>query len=130
MHLKRNHENGLFVLLIAVVMTAEEPQSSFGSANVDTFLDVLGTIVLLFGAVVRVCARGWKHEQHGRQLVTSGPYSWIRHPLYFGTLLAIFGLCMIHGSVFVFGLSMLAFTVWYARPIWREGEIQQLGKGG
>src|SRR6478735_9059199 len=101
-------------------MTAEEPQSSFGSANVDALLDGIGTIILLLGAVVRVCARGWKHEQRGRQLVTSGPYSWIRHPLYFGTLLAIVGLCMIHGSIFVFGLSMLAFAVWYVRLIWRE----------
>ncbi len=43
--------------------------------------------------------------QAGHRLVTSGPYRWVRHPGYFGFVLALPGMGLALGS-----LTMLAFT--------------------
>lgn len=49
----------------------------------------LGLPVAVFGLLLRAWAAG--HLRKNEQLVTSGPYAWIRNPLYAGTLLAAAG---------------------------------------
>ena len=43
-------------------------------------------------------------------LVTSGPYRWIRNPLYLAGTLEFIGIALLTGSLFVLGMTMLAFT--------------------
>jgi protein-S-isoprenylcysteine O-methyltransferase Ste14 len=45
----------------------------------------MGLILVAAGEAVRLWAAG--HLFKTRELVASGPYAWIRHPLYAGTLL-------------------------------------------
>ncbi len=44
-----------------------------------------GALVALFGAGLRVWAAG--HLDKGREVTSSGPYRWVRHPLYLGSAL-------------------------------------------
>ncbi|MBL7646510.1 MAG: isoprenylcysteine carboxylmethyltransferase family protein [Candidatus Hydrogenedentes bacterium] len=46
----------------------------------------------------------------GHQLVTTGPYRWIRHPLYTGGMLESLGACLLLASGIV-GASALAFWI-------------------
>jgi protein-S-isoprenylcysteine O-methyltransferase Ste14 len=48
-----------------------------------------GLLLVLAGLAVRTWAAGTLRKQ--RQLATSGPYAWIRHPLYFGSFLMMVG---------------------------------------
>lgn len=45
----------------------------------------------------------------GHQLVTSGPYRWIRHPLYSFGFLNILALSLAAANWFIFGLVLLTF---------------------
>lgn len=50
------------------------------------------------------------HVASDQKLITTGPYAYVRHPSYTGSLLAILGLGMLSGYVFVL-VFLLLFTV-------------------
>jgi protein-S-isoprenylcysteine O-methyltransferase Ste14 len=62
-------------------------------------LEVLGLVILLLGLAVAVWARihlgaNWGTPMSQRvdpELVTSGPYRYVRHPIYSGILLGLIG---------------------------------------
>ena len=75
-----------------------------------------GLPLVLAGEALRLWAAG--HLRKSRELVTSGPYAWVRHPLYAGTLLASSGFLVMAGSdVALVGLPLfLAFFFGYYLP--------------
>lgn len=75
---------------------------------------VLGLALVGAGEGVRFWAAGHLHKT--RELVTSGPYAWVRHPLYAGTLLVGCGfLVAASGAVTRLGLPLylLFFLAYY-----------------
>ena len=58
-------------------------------------------------------------ERH--ELVTNGPYAYVRHPIYTGMLLAVFGTALT-GSYFAIMVLVLASVVFLSR-IPREEKI-------
>jgi protein-S-isoprenylcysteine O-methyltransferase Ste14 len=83
--------------------------------------DASGTLVAAAGVFLAIRARSalgknWSGKvmlQREHQLVTEGPYSLVRHPIYFGGLLAMLGSCLVLGQVFgfaYFGLSLLGLA--------------------
>lgn len=70
---------------------------------------LMGGPIALLGLALRAWAAG--HLRKNQQLTDSGPYAWVRNPLYIGTLLAALGctvaaarpsLATLVGAVFVF----------------------------
>ena len=53
---------------------------------------LLGAILVFFGEVIRVWASG--HLMRAQELTTSGPYAYLRDPLYLGRLLLLVGFCI------------------------------------
>ena len=53
----------------------------------------------------------------GHTLVTSGPFQWVRHPLYSGGMLESIGVCLLLGSgvVAVFAAGFWGVVVWRTR---------------
>ena len=86
---------------------------------------------LLFGlplAAVGLTLRAWAagHLRKNQRLTTSGPYAWVRNPLYVGTLLAVCG-CLIAASQPVLGwVTLAAFVLIYTPVV--EQEEQHLRK--
>ncbi|MGH7233891.1 MAG: methyltransferase family protein [Candidatus Saccharimonadales bacterium] len=78
----------------------------------------VGFIIFLLGLIVAIWARislgkNWGMPMTLKQkpeLVTSGPYAYVRHPIYSGILLAVFG-CVISSSLF--WLIIFAFAGTY-----------------
>jgi len=52
-------------------------------------LVAVGILAILCGLVIRAWAAGTLRKQ--KQLATTGPYAWVRHPLYLGSFLMMAG---------------------------------------
>ncbi|MGH8719655.1 MAG: methyltransferase family protein [Burkholderiales bacterium] len=63
----------------------------------------LGLVLVLLGIAARLWASG--HVKKNQVLATSGPYAYVRHPLYVGNHLIALGYC-------------LASSLWWSLPAW------------
>jgi protein-S-isoprenylcysteine O-methyltransferase Ste14 len=75
---------GLVLLDLAVIRS--RPRDPFDAADP---LAIGGVLCVVLGLLVRTWAAGTLRKQ--RQLARTGPYAWIRHPLYFGSFLMMIG---------------------------------------
>lgn len=71
-----------------------------------------GAALVVIGALVRSWAAGVIHKED--RLATSGPYHFVRHPLYFGSLLMALGVCIIvaddENFLGIFALAALLYV--------------------
>ena len=74
----------------------------------------IGAVVAVVGEALRIWGAG--HLEKGREVTSSGPYRWTRHPLYLGSTLMGVGLAIASASVIVVALVVvyLAITLWAA----------------
>jgi protein-S-isoprenylcysteine O-methyltransferase Ste14 len=80
---------------------------------------------LLYGLPVSVLGlwlRGWAagHVTKDQRLTTSGPYAYVRNPLYLGTLIVAAGLVLASREVFLAGLFAAVFILVYLPAIGLE----------
>ena len=92
-------------------------------------VSVIGIALLIIGGVFSVMGRaqltrfgsGVLHIDEGHQLVTSGIYGVIRHPIYSGGLVGVIGLYMAFRSIrMMVGVALLYFLVVRHRLIFEE----------
>ena len=79
----------------------------------------IGGAVALIGVLIRAWAAG--HLAKNQQLATSGPYAYVRNPLYVGTLVAGIGFG-IAGAHWAIGVLLVAFFILYYLPVVEEEE--------
>jgi len=84
-------------------------------------LGIFASMVLLFaGMILRTWAGGCAGSHTGdskiqaRHLATSGPYAYVRNPIYLGTILIGIGMVGIIGDSHLLPLCALTFVVLYA----------------
>jgi len=79
----------------------------------------LGAVISMIGLLIRIWATGWLTKNE--LLVTRGPYSLTRNPLYLGTLLITFGHSLMSGVP----VAPFLFTaLWFAVYLPTMGEEQ------
>ncbi|HVU38713.1 MAG TPA: isoprenylcysteine carboxylmethyltransferase family protein [Opitutales bacterium] len=72
----------------------------------DAVVQILGVLACAAGVAIAIWARyilgrNWSAVptiKEGHELITSGPYQWVRHPIYTGILLALFGTMVLGGG--------------------------------
>lgn len=79
----------------SMLQTLHELTPAFGF-----YINIAGTALGLFGALFSIWAIAHLRASFGlrtavRELVTTGPYRRIRHPLYFGEIIHIFGVAIL-----------------------------------
>jgi len=79
----------------------------------DTALDSIGFVLVTVGALGRIWTSVYIAGYKNDKLIDVGPYSMVRNPLYFFSLLAAVGLGLSAESLLVAGLMLLAFTLYY-----------------
>ncbi|HJO39428.1 MAG: isoprenylcysteine carboxylmethyltransferase family protein [Vicinamibacterales bacterium] len=84
---------------------------TIASARPSSLSLMLGLPIALVGELIRVWAAG--HLEKGREVTTSGPYRWVRHPLYVGSAVLGVGFATATGSPIIavvvaayFGLTL------------------------
>jgi protein-S-isoprenylcysteine O-methyltransferase Ste14 len=76
------------------------------------------------GLALRAWAAG--HLRKNQNLTTSGPYAWVRNPLYMGTLLAVGGCLIAAAQAVLAWATLVAFLLIYTPVV--EQEEQHLRK--
>ncbi len=98
---------------------------ALGRASPATIL--AGTPLLLLGIALHLWAKGCLHQN--KEVTTSGPYRYVRHPFYLGNLLIDAALVLMSGSL----LLGCAFPWWWAVvyiPVMRREEATMAGLFG
>ncbi|HME45879.1 MAG TPA: isoprenylcysteine carboxylmethyltransferase family protein [Syntrophorhabdales bacterium] len=129
----RGHLLQSFGLMFAIIASFLLPHLRIfhfvNFAPVNPVLSVIGVVLCAMGMAFLVWARqclgkNWSQtvsEKIGQELVTSGPYRYVRHPMYAGGLVACIGSAIIAGGGFVFLLVILG-----AIFLWRVGAEDKL----
>jgi protein-S-isoprenylcysteine O-methyltransferase Ste14 len=86
-----------------------------------------GAAVGLLGLLIRAYAAGYLHKQE--VLTVTGPYSYTRNPLYFGSSILAAGAAIAMHSVWAAALLLIYFALVYAFVMRRE-EMELHGKHG
>ena len=107
----------LGIVTLAIVLSA--PVWKPGPL-VSTAIDLLAFILVLTAAFGRLWALSYISGHKTRDLITQGPYSAARNPLYFFSLAGALGIGILTKSAFVLGAIVLAFAVYYPLVIRAE----------
>ena len=103
------------------------PTSPYGS--LDLFFDALGVAVISSGLALRAWAIGYAgpHTRSCKlrspRLVTSGPYAYVRNPIYLGNLLIGLGVVTMMESWVALGVLLVVFSVEYGSIVSLEEEF-------
>ena len=82
-----------------------------------------GAAIIAFGEGLRFWAAG--HLRKNKHLTTTGPYSYVKNPLYIGTLLIIVGCCAIAMNIWIMVAGFVWFFIYYV-PYKKKQENEKL----
>ncbi len=91
----------VYALAIAAVFLSQPTPASL----------VLGAIPIALGEALRLWATGYLHKNDA--LTIAGPYAYLRHPLYLGTLLIAAGFLVMAWSPLALGCAALFVLVYF-----------------
>ena len=125
----RGYNQALFFLTLIIYVWFFPPSDTFEGLWMDTFIDHLGIVSLICGAFLRV----WAVSHVGRctrsrrlkatVLVTTGPYAYVRHPIYVGNFFIGLGMIILSEALVFMPAFLLLFTFQYRAIISTEDEF-------
>ncbi|WP_437186551.1 methyltransferase family protein [Planctomicrobium sp. SH668] len=83
-------------------------------------MDWAGHILVPLGVSIRVFASLYVGGRKNDELVTWGPFSIVRNPLYVGSFIAAVGLALLTASIVLTTFISLAFAAYYSATVARE----------
>jgi protein-S-isoprenylcysteine O-methyltransferase Ste14 len=119
--------------LVLLVLAVPPVRHLFGRLQADqtrsALLGTIGVVVCAAGVGVMVAARihfgrNWgmpTSRKENPELITSGPYEYVRHPIYCGIMLAMLGMT-IGASVF-WAVPLLLFSPYFIHAARREEDF-------
>jgi protein-S-isoprenylcysteine O-methyltransferase Ste14 len=72
---------------------------------------IVGIALIVLGEIIRIWAAG--HLEKNETLTVSGPYAYVKNPLYVGTILITGGFCILANNVYLLAAAMFAFCFHY-----------------
>ena len=126
-------------ILLAVIMAlcvampiAAGLDVRFGTSGVPAWLQVAGAIAIAVGfymihivmetnsfatAVVRI------QSERGHQVISTGPYAFVRHPMYSGAIFYFFGMGLLLGSWGAVAIAAAIVALFGLRAVWEENTL-------
>jgi protein-S-isoprenylcysteine O-methyltransferase Ste14 len=103
----------IYLSLILLLIFARPTMGWFGA----------GVLIVLGGEGLRIWAAG--HLKKTKEVTTTGPYAYVKNPLYLGTLLILIGFCLMARNPYLLLIGLAVFFVYYA-PFKKKRESQRL----
>jgi protein-S-isoprenylcysteine O-methyltransferase Ste14 len=106
--------------LVVLLLTSEPMWHP--RAVIDIALEFLSLVLVVIAAFGRLWSLSYISGNKTRNLVTEGPYSMVRNPLYLFSLIGASGIGISSESITVLGSILLAFAIYYPLVIRAEEE--------
>jgi len=130
---------GLFAVVVLAVRIAGAahalPQARLNAINTSALMGLIGFVLAALGIALAILARAYLGRNWGmpmsrkenRELVMSGPYALVRHPIYGGMLLAMLGSALAQSVFWVLPLVVYGpYFILSARQVERH-LVQEFG---
>ena len=82
-----------------------------------------GLALVIPGELIRIWAAG--HLRKNQEVTTTGPYAYVKNPLYLGTLLIMIGYCLMARNLILLFIGLAVFFLYYV-PFKRQRESARL----
>jgi len=108
----RYHEfsrQGIGIILVSIFCYFADPYPSVPLQH------YFALSLIILGLITRMYASGFVLKN--KQLSTTGPYAFMRHPLYTGNIIILFGLCGVNGSLWSLMTAIIFFWFYYPPAI-------------
>ena len=120
----RYHEfsrQGIGILLVSVFgYFADKPSFPFQFEFAE--------IIIILGLTIRMYASGFVLKN--KELSTTGPYAYVRHPLYTGNILVLTGMAIINGQLWASLIALSFFWFYYPAAIeYEDRKLKELFPG-
>jgi protein-S-isoprenylcysteine O-methyltransferase Ste14 len=112
---KKPNPRRVFIYGIAVILVVFARPTPFSLG--------LGLAIISLGEALRFWAAG--HLRKNDVLTTTGPYAYVKHPLYIGTTLITIGFCIMADSIYILAVALLVFSFYYL-PYKNRGEDERM----
>jgi len=117
------------LLIVLVIAYTYQPYYHIRLIPHLDWLEILGVILCALGISISIWARhhlgknwsGTPSIQQDHELVTSGPYRLVRHPIYTGLLLAMLGSSLVNDSAWIIIFAINCFV--FVRRVFVEEKI-------
>ena len=130
---------GLLYLGFLLILLGRSVPGSLGLLIVPQTIpiDVTGTVFAIIGVAFAIWSRqslrnNWSGEvaiKEGQQFIRSGPYAVVRHPIYAGMLLALFGTTLVSATIgSLLGLVLAMVSLWQKAYIEEQFLIVEFGE--
>ena len=83
-------------------------------------MEFWGHLFVSGGVLIRVLSSVYIGGRKNEALITTGPFSVVRNPLYVGTFLALVGIALMTASVTIIAILVTAFCLYYHVTVKRE----------
>lgn len=115
----RRHVTSIALFFGAIIIFLTAPGWKDGG-NIGEAFDIAGAILILAGILGRLWSTMYIGGKKNASLVTKGPYSMCRNPLYFFSFLASLGVCIEFENILLVVLFLSFFWFYYHRVITSE----------
>jgi protein-S-isoprenylcysteine O-methyltransferase Ste14 len=124
----------VLVLCFAMPIVAGIDAVRLRLSHMPVWLEALGALGIVFGlyvfhivmeansyatAVVRV-----QHER-GHQVISTGPYAWVRHPMYAGAIFYFLGFALLLGSWYAAAIALVVIALFGVRAVLEEETLKR-----
>ncbi len=122
----------LFIIFIPLLMIVAGLDARFGWSSIPLLLQVFGAVMFLSGNILG----GWALFQNVPSLTTqvgiekkmkictTGPYAYVRHPMYIGQIISYLGTPLVLGSYLALIPGLIITSLFITRTILEDRDLQ------
>jgi protein-S-isoprenylcysteine O-methyltransferase Ste14 len=119
------------IILLMVLLVLSTHKISTNDITHNVFREILGVAICISGIASAIWARHYLGKNWGMpmthkqepELVTTGPYRYVRHPIYSGMLLALLGTAIASSYAWILVMVMVAIYFMYSALIEEKNMI-------
>lgn len=119
----------VLALFAALHVVAGLDAKRFDTSDMPLWLEVVGAIsvalgLYMFHVVMRANSYATTvvriQSERGHRVISTGPYAFVRHPMYSGAILYFVGTALLLGSWYAVAIALLIVALFGLRAVWEE----------